>query len=132
MKTNETWGASSGRPVVLVVDDEEYVLKLADAILTRGGFEVIGARTSRAALDALKLTPGRIAVVLLDFHMPDIDGLSLVPLLRETDKHVSIILTSGYLGENGFQGFGPQVSFLQKPYNCDALTAAVEAALIPA
>jgi DNA-binding NtrC family response regulator len=114
---------------VLVVDDEEFVLKLVGAILTRSGFEVIGALTARAALDAVKLSPGRIGVVLLDVHMPDIDGLSLIPMLRETDPDISVILTSGYLVENGFQRFGRQVSFLQKPYSCNHLTAAVEAAL---
>jgi DNA-binding NtrC family response regulator len=123
MKTNFT--------TVLVVDDEEYVLKLVGAILTRSGFEVIAARTARAALDAVTLNPGRVAVVLLDIHMPDIDGLALIPMLRETDPDISVILTSGYLLENGFEKFGRQISFLQKPYSCNHLTAAVEAALFP-
>jgi DNA-binding NtrC family response regulator len=118
--------------MILVVDDEEYVIKLAAAILTRSGFNVIGARSGQAALEAVKRKEGEIAVALLDVRMPDIDGISLIPMLRETDPNISIILTSGYLGENVLSQFGPEVSFLQKPYNLDELIAAVEAAITPA
>jgi DNA-binding response OmpR family regulator len=112
-----------------VVDDEECILRLVGEILTRSGFEVIGARTGQAALEAFKLKAGRIAAVLLDVHLPDLDGVSLIPMLRETDSDIGIILTSGYLGENGFETFGGRVSFLQKPYKSYELVAAVDAAL---
>jgi two-component system cell cycle sensor histidine kinase/response regulator CckA len=115
--------------MILVVDDEEYVLRLADAILTRSGFDVLIARKGQAALDAARMNAGRIGVVLLDIYMPDIDGIALVPMLLETDPNIGIVLTSGYLGENVLSKFGPGVSFLQKPYNVDKLIAAVEAAL---
>ena len=118
--------------LILVVDDEEYVVRLADAILTRRGFEVIGARTGHGALEAVKLKQGRIAAVLLDVHLPDLDGISLIPMLRKTDPDIGIILTSGYLGDDESGQFGPRVSFLQKPYKCHELLAAVEAALIRA
>jgi two-component system KDP operon response regulator KdpE len=115
--------------VILVVDNAEYVLRVADAILTRGGFEVIGTRTGHAALEAVRLKPGRIASVLLDVHLPDLDGISLIPMLREADPDLAVILTSGYLDGNGFGESGPRVSFLQKPYKCHELIAAVQAAL---
>ena len=115
--------------LILVVDHAEYVLRVADAILTRGGFEMIGARTGQVALEAVRLKPGRIAAVLLDVHLPDLDGISLIPMLREADPDLAVILTSGYLDGNGFGQFGPRVSFLQKPYKCHELIAAVQAAL---
>lgn len=117
------------RRLILVVDDAQYVLRVADAILTRGGFEVIGARTGHAALEAVRLKPGRIAAVLLDVHLPDLDGISLIPMLREADPDLAVIVTSGYLDGNGFGESGPRVSFLQKPYKCHELVAAVQAAL---
>lgn len=117
------------RRLILVIDDAEYVVRLDNAILTREGFEVIGARTGQAALDAVKLKAGQIAVVLLDVHLPDLDGISLIPMLRQADPDAGIILTSGYPGENRFAPFGRRVSFLPKPYKSDELIAAVDAAL---
>ncbi len=118
--------------MILVVDDEEAIVRLEDAILTRSGFEVVVARTGKAALDTVKLKEGRIAVALLDVRMPGIDGISLIPMLREADPNIAIVLTSGYLGENVLSQFEPEISFLQKPFTCDELLAAVEAALMPA
>jgi DNA-binding response OmpR family regulator len=115
--------------MILVVDDEECILRLVGEILARSGFEVIGARTGQAALEAFKLKPGWIAAVLLDVHLPDLDGISLIPMLRETNLNIAIILTSGYRGENRSGQFGPQVSFLQKPYKSYELIAAVQMAL---
>ena len=118
--------------MILVVDDEEYVAKLAKAILNRSGFEVAIARTGKAALDTVREKAGKVALTLLDVRMPDIDGLSLLPLLREADPKMKVILTSGYIGENVLSQFDQEVGFLQKPFNVDGLNAAVEAALNPA
>lgn len=115
--------------MILVVDDEEYVAKLAKAILTRSGFRVEIAKTGQAALEAVQENSGKLALTLLDVRMPDIDGISLLPLLREADPNMKVILTSGYIGENVLSQFDSEIGFLQKPYNVDGLTAAVEAAL---
>jgi two-component system cell cycle sensor histidine kinase/response regulator CckA len=115
--------------VILVVDDEEYVAKLAKAILMRSGFDVTIAQSGRAGLEAVQAKAGRVALALLDVRMPDIDGLSLLPLLREADPNMKVILTSGYIGENVLSQFGDEVGFLQKRFNVAGLTAAVETAL---
>ena len=115
--------------MILVVDDEEYVAKLAKAILMRSGFDVTIAQSGRAGLEAVQAKAGRVALALLDVRMPDIDGLSLLPLLREADPNMKVILTSGYIGENVLSQFGDEVGFLQKRFNVAGLTAAVETAL---
>ena len=68
------------RPI-LVVDDNEMNLKLAQAILVKAGYQVTAATSGGTALDlARRHVP---ALVLLDMRLPDIDGLEVLRRLRE-------------------------------------------------
>lgn len=60
---------------VLNVDDHEAALFAKSAILRREGWHVLEAQTGRAALDAVR--HHRPDVVLLDVHLPDINGLEV-------------------------------------------------------
>jgi CheY-like chemotaxis protein len=61
--------------VILVVDDNESMLYARTALLRSEGFEVVEAQTGHAALDIL--TRLRPKLVLLDVHLPDINGLDI-------------------------------------------------------
>ena len=61
-------------------------------------FEVVGeAGDGRAALEGIAET--RPAAVLLDLSMPDMNGLEAIPLIREGDPDVAIIVLSGFSAE---------------------------------
>lgn len=60
---------------ILVVEDEESLLKLETILLTIKGYEVVGALTGEDALKKLALEP--IDLVLLDIMLPDIDGFEI-------------------------------------------------------
>jgi DNA-binding response OmpR family regulator len=67
---------------VLVVDDHRDRCDLAAAILQRGGFEVVCAENGYEALRlAEQLRPG---LIVLDLHLPDIDGFEVCRRLRAT------------------------------------------------
>jgi two-component system, cell cycle response regulator len=65
---------------VLIVDDDELVLRRLSVLLQRDGYDTHAATTAEAALQILEGTPCQI--VLTDWHMPDMDGLALCRKLR--------------------------------------------------
>jgi putative two-component system response regulator len=87
----------SDRPAgtVMIVDDEEMVLTALRTFLELETPWAVREFTSpRAALEALSTE--RIDVVLADFMMPDMDGISFLKEVRGQKPHVSRILLTGY------------------------------------
>ena len=80
---------------VLIVEDEESLLKLETILLTVKGFEVIGASTGKMALE--KIGVAAFDLVLLDIMLPDIDGFEVCLQLRKDPRTatVPIIMLSG-------------------------------------
>jgi signal transduction histidine kinase/ActR/RegA family two-component response regulator len=115
-------------PVILVVDDEEMVRKLACMALRSHGYEVLEAKNGRDALEVLAGAAPRPSLALLDLTMPVMGGEELVPILNQDYPNLRIILTSGYPEEETRRGFPPGAvaGFLQKPYTVATLTEKVE------
>jgi diguanylate cyclase (GGDEF)-like protein len=80
---------------VLIVDDDELVLRRLSALVQLGGYEVCTADSGAAALRILTETPCQI--VLTDWRMPDMDGLALCCKLRarQDDGYIYILLLTG-------------------------------------
>jgi twitching motility two-component system response regulator PilG len=80
---------------VLVVEDEESLLKLETILLTVKGFEVIGAITGKMAID--KIGVEEFDLVLLDIMLPDIDGFEVCRQIRKDPRttNVPIIMLTG-------------------------------------
>ncbi len=76
---------------ILVVDDHELNLKLAREILTARGYEVVVAASGEEAVKVAR--DRRLALVLLDMQLPDMDGLEVLGRLRSLPetKHLPII-----------------------------------------
>jgi CheY-like chemotaxis protein len=64
----------SRRGAVLVVEDEETTLDATLAVLTSYGYEAVGANSGRTALALLRDRAIRPRLILLDLHMPGMDG----------------------------------------------------------
>ena len=67
---------------ILVVDDEEANLRLLERVLERAGFRNVVSTTDSRQVVELHRTE-RPDLILLDLHMPDVDGLELLQRLRE-------------------------------------------------
>ena len=78
---------------VLIVDDHPQFRRLARAVLEECGYDVIGeAGDGATALEAARgLHPDG---VLLDLHLPDMDGFTLARQLTTADPHACVVLTS--------------------------------------
>src|SRR5688572_6858793 len=88
------WRWPLARATVLVVDDEEEVRRAISRILTRAGFEVLGASGGSAAVLALRTDSG-IDVMVTDLEMPGLSGEDLLNRVRETDPGLPIVVLSG-------------------------------------
>jgi CheY-like chemotaxis protein len=78
---------------ILIVDDDSSFRATASELLRSRGFEVIGeaADGAEAIEEAKRLQPDAI---LLDVHLPGIDGSALVPDLHGSDGRPRVLLTS--------------------------------------
>src|SRR5436190_836678 len=75
--------SSAPKPIVLVADDELYLREVLQLILTRDGFETRLASNGQEATDIYRAHHHTIDVVLMDLHMPKIDGLAAFEIMRE-------------------------------------------------
>jgi len=116
--------------VVLVVDDEPTVLRVARARLERMGYSVLMANDGAEALDVFRANCDRIGLVLLDLAMPHMDGWATLTALRAISPGIRAVLASGYEEGQVMQGDHPEQpqSFLQKPYGVDDLRHALATA----
>ena len=78
---------------VLVVDDDPATVELLQEFLVSKGYEVITASDGAEALRTVKAE--RPHVILLDIHMPKMDGLEVLRQLKAIYPTVSVIMVTG-------------------------------------
>ena len=120
-----------GRGVVLVVDDEEVVRKLAKNALERQGYEVLVAEDGETAIEVVRSAGSRIRVVVLDSGLPGMSGGETLPHLRELNPDLKVIVSSGYSEEEALRLFqNARISgFIKKPFVAQDLARALKSAL---
>ena len=110
---------------ILVIDDEPDVRQLIEHFLTEKGFEVRIAENGRLGLAALDtFTPD---VVLLDMHMPELDGVETLKRLADRAPALPVIMvtvnddveTTSHLLQLGAADYVP------KPFNLEYLEQAI-------
>ncbi|MBV8758156.1 MAG: response regulator [Deltaproteobacteria bacterium] len=110
---------------VLVADDEPTIRATVRRMLERRGAVPVLAADGEEAAQLLRTE--KFDVVLLDVMMPKRTGYQLVPIVRELQPNVPVILMSGYTDQA--HGVEPPDTFLEKPFNASMLEAAIQGAL---
>ncbi|MFL6858855.1 MAG: ATP-binding protein [Allosphingosinicella sp.] len=122
-------GPAARRGHVLIVDDNEDVGALAEALCLELGHRVSRARSGA---EALVLAGGTaFDAVFTDVVMPGMSGLELAEALRQAWPDLPIILTTGFSAEIAHEGTGG-LPVVFKPYKLEGLATALDAALGPA
>lgn len=104
---------------ILVVDDEEHILKLYQKVFTDDGFEVKIANTGEEAIQMVRKDD--INLVVLDIKMEGLSGLETLSELRKTKRSMPIILNSAYSTyKTDFQSWLAD-AYLVKSTNMDEL-----------
>ncbi|MBV9345661.1 MAG: response regulator [Gammaproteobacteria bacterium] len=91
-----TAGPRGNGEAILVVDDEEALVRLAEDVLASLGYEPVGCTSPNEALRLFNAHPGRFAAVLSDAVMAELPGLELLRRVRRLAPHVPTVLISGY------------------------------------
>jgi len=79
---------------ILVVDDEEKLVETLSSFLTSRGYETMTATSAEQALELLKVDQPALAIV--DVHLPGMNGLEFVKLLRQQYPDVRVFIATGY------------------------------------
>src|SRR5512140_861197 len=112
---------------ILVVDDEERMVRFIRMNLEHDGFRVMEAFNGKQAIDKLRDTPD---LILLDVMMPDIDGFEVLETIREVSSVPVIMLTAR--GEEDDRVRGLELGaddYITKPFSPRELVSRVRAVL---
>jgi signal transduction histidine kinase len=86
------------REQILIVDDEEPLVRLATETLAELGYVPVGFTSSVAALEAFRVHPERFDAVITDERMPSMSGSGLIREVRGIRSEIPILLVTGYPG----------------------------------
>jgi DNA-binding NtrC family response regulator len=114
---------------ILIVDDEEIVIKSCLRILAGDEFEVESVQDGREALKKIEENP--YDVVILDIMMPNIDGLEVLRRVKETHPNVDVIMITGLSQvDTAVQAMKlGAFDYISKPFEPDELKLVVYRAL---
>ena len=90
--------SSPAKPTVYVVDDDADVLGSLRFLLETDGFNVRTFRNGASLLNAVRSTG--VDCFVIDYKMPDMNGIDLAGRLRNRDIAAPVILITGYPDEN--------------------------------
>ena len=113
--------------LILVVDDEENIVQITRATLEKFGYKVLTAADGTEAIAQYAKNPGKIAAVITDMAMPNLDGIATIRALKMIDPAVAVIAMSGLVNPeqtSELQALGV-ASFMSKPFTAEALLTTV-------
>ena len=113
-----------GKGTVLVIDDEEDIIKITKAALENLGYSVLTGMTGKESLEIAESFEGAIDLALLDIELPDINGGRLYTLLMEARPGLKVIVFSGYSIDGPVQEVldAGADGFLQKPFSFESIS----------
>ena len=119
------------RGTVLVVDDDEFVRRVAQDMLSTLGFDVLTAGDGQEGVEVFRRRAADIELVLLDLSMPRMGGEEAFGEIRKTAPTARVILASGYDEQESTRRFAGRglSGFIQKPYRLSNLEEKVRQVL---
>jgi len=113
---------------VMVVENEVFVLEALEDILGSAGLVSIGARSGKDGVTIFQKHHQNIDLVILDLHLPGMNGVEVLKSLREIKPDIKVIISSGYDERDIIRQLGdqPPATILKKPYNAQTLLDRVE------
>lgn len=114
--------------LILVVDDEPSIRKLASTILSRSGYRTVTAAEGREGARMFAQHRQDIRLVVSDLMMPQLDGPGMLRGLRQTEPNLKSIIITGLGEENRIseaKAAGANL-ILNKPFSGDQLLAHVK------
>ena len=117
-----------GHATLLIVDDEELIRWSLKERLKSDGYDILEAATGASALEQFR---GGVDLVLLDYRLPDTDGLSVLRELKRIDPDALVVLLTSLVSvETAVEAMTlGAFHFANKPFDVDEVAATVARAL---
>jgi PAS domain S-box-containing protein len=124
---------SKGSGTILLIDDEEMIIKVGAELLEELGYKVLGVRSGQGAIKLYKKNADKIDLVIMDMIMPGMGGGETFDRLKKINPDIKVLLSSGYsingqaseILERGCDGF------IQKPFNLNQLSEKIQGIIAP-
>ena len=117
-------------PKALVVDDSRTIRAILSKTLKEIGFEVVEAENGKEALEVIKAEATAVTLILLDWDMPQMNGLELLKRLRQAPEFSSTVVVMvtaqtelDHIGEALDAGAN---EYVMKPFTKDILVGKIE------
>jgi DNA-binding NtrC family response regulator len=114
---------------ILIVDDEEVLRDVLDAVLRREGFDVVSASTGEEALSMLD--GEEIDLIILDVMLPGISGIDTMRAIRISNPYLPVIIITAFSSIDGAIDAMKQGAFhyIPKPFKNEEVVLTVNKAL---
>lgn len=103
---------------ILLIEDEDHVMRIIQALLERMGYHVLNAMTGQEAVNITQSFDGDIGLAFLDISLPDMEGKTLYPLICKARPNLKVIVCSGYSLDGPVREIleAGADDFIQKPF----------------
>lgn len=113
----------ASRPIVLLVDDDPFVVSLMARALRNSGLTVLEANSGEEAVKLI-FEVQHVDLVISDVNMPGMSGSQLMGIVRRNWPDSKFLFCSGYPEQFSAQGWREmECSVLQKPFSANLLTS---------
>ena len=129
VKTREEF--VKGKETVLLVDDEDMIIDVAQRMLDKLGYKVFTARDGKGAVEIFRKHKEEIDVIVLDMIMPKMSGGEAFDQIKKIAPEIRVLLSSGY----SINGQASEIlnrgcnGFIQKPFNLQNLSKSLRTIL---
>jgi len=116
-----------GTGTILVVDDEEQIVKVCARLLQKFGYQVLTASGGKQAIELVRQYGAKLSLVLLDMTMPEMSGRQTYEAMQKLVPGIKVLLSSGCSVEGQAQELLDSGcnGFIQKPFDAVDLAAKV-------
>ncbi|MGC8743294.1 MAG: ATP-binding protein [Verrucomicrobiia bacterium] len=116
-----------GKGTILMVDDEDLILTMAQTVLPEYGYKLLTANNGKEALEIIKKEKDNLDLIITDLVMPQMSGRELVEQVLKIAPRIKILYTSGFVRPLTKD----ESNYLQKPFTSQDLLLKVKQILSP-
>ena len=114
---------------VLLVDDEDYILKFTSVLLRASGYQVLTATNGIRALDIIR--SGIVDLMVTDIIMPELDGITLIKQIRAFSKVPIVVLSAAESDQKRVDAIQKGADdYFPKPFDPERLVACIRTRLL--
>lgn len=112
---------------ILIMDDEPQILKLLETYLTMLNHQVITTVDGQRGLELFLQTPDVFDLIIMDFKMPGLDGISVVFRLKDEGYEIPVVFMTGHgMADKKVESQNLKiVGVLDKPFDLKCLSKVV-------